>query len=59
MNPELSFEESERRALLLKEWSRFKHVIVHTFLHAKSYGNSLSVFVQVQYDASKSNWNYT
>ncbi|CAL8249173.1 unnamed protein product [Merluccius merluccius] len=23
--PKLSFEESERRALLLKEWSRFKH----------------------------------
>ncbi|KAG7263919.1 hypothetical protein CRUP_029259 [Coryphaenoides rupestris] len=25
MKPELSFEESEHRALLLKEWSRFKH----------------------------------
>ncbi|XP_051964044.1 39S ribosomal protein L40, mitochondrial [Xyrauchen texanus] len=24
--PRLSFEESERRALLLKEWSRYKHI---------------------------------
>lgn len=26
--PKLSFEESERRALLLKDWSRYKQVII-------------------------------